>query len=428
MTWQIAQVTARHVALAYLEGFACLGSACEDSCCGGWIVELDEAHHDRLRAQMAKDGELATFKARIKRSPAARASHRFAVINQHAGRCTFLEADRRCEIHRRHGEDLLPDGCAMYPRQVGRIGARIEVSASVSCPEIARRALLVDGATDLVPCDPAVAGRGVVAQEVAPDDPRPYVAAIDRVRATMFALFARRDHAMAARLFFVAHLADRIGDFLVDETDAIAPGRLDGVLAAYEDDATLAALARQLDTAQVPAELGPATVLQLVSERLRGPVPAVFRRLFTEVLRRLARDGGGVALAGDRIESASISPPALAAYLAGHRAARAARLGDRLELALENYARNWVMREWYVSAPDLATHVQRLLVRVAIARFLLLQDPRLDDAPELDALLVEVVYATARTFDHAPGPVHEATVRQLGEIPSVVAAVALLRV
>src|SRR5437868_2040932 len=34
----------------YLSRFRCIGGACEDTCCGHWRVELDDATRDRLAA------------------------------------------------------------------------------------------------------------------------------------------------------------------------------------------------------------------------------------------------------------------------------------------------------------------------------------------------------------------------------------------
>ena len=64
------------------------------------------------------------------------------------GRCAFLDDERRCEIHARSGADALWNACADYPRRAARTGDRLEISATLGCPEVARLALLGEATDD----------------------------------------------------------------------------------------------------------------------------------------------------------------------------------------------------------------------------------------------------------------------------------------
>jgi hypothetical protein len=62
------------------------------------------------------------------------------------------------------------------------------------------------------------------------------------------------------------------------------------------------------------------------------------------------------------------------------------------------------MRFTYAASYTLLEHLQRLLARVAVVRFLFVAHPGLAGVrgPALDALAVEVFHAAARGLDHHP--------------------------
>ena len=49
-----------------------------------------------------------------------------------------------CGVQRRHGESFLGDACFFYPRSARLLGGEASLTATLSCPEIARLALLED--------------------------------------------------------------------------------------------------------------------------------------------------------------------------------------------------------------------------------------------------------------------------------------------
>ena len=131
-----------------------------------------------------------------------------------------------------------------------------------------------------------------------------------------------------------------------------------------------------------------------------------------------------------------VSPEALWEAYQARRDVRAAALGERVDVWFQNYCKNWVMRDWYLFAPSLAQHVQNLLARVAVLRFLLLSDPRLVEALAItdgeararrcDALAVEVFYAFARTVEHSDAFLAAITA-SLEQFSTVAHAICLLR-
>lgn len=56
--------------------------------------------------------------------------------------CNMLTEDKWCQIQKELGEEALSVTCASYPRNLNKLDQIYELSARVSCPEVARLALL----------------------------------------------------------------------------------------------------------------------------------------------------------------------------------------------------------------------------------------------------------------------------------------------
>ncbi len=127
----------------YMQSFKCIGSACEDSCCVGWRVDID--HETYKKYQRVRDAELAPlFDQYVKRNRAANhevANYAKVKLLENTG-CPFLDEGMLCRIQVKRGEDYLSDVCTTYPRTVNIINEMLERSATMSCPEAARLALL----------------------------------------------------------------------------------------------------------------------------------------------------------------------------------------------------------------------------------------------------------------------------------------------
>lgn len=119
---------------AYYDRFRCLASACPDSCCQDWSVQVDEEAlalyrrlsgplGERLRSVLTReDGETV-----------------FAVEN---GRCPMWRGDGLCRIQAELGEQALCRVCREFPRIRHDFGDFAELQLELSCPEAARLILL----------------------------------------------------------------------------------------------------------------------------------------------------------------------------------------------------------------------------------------------------------------------------------------------
>ena len=125
---------------SYMMDFKCIAGACEETCCAGWYIAIDEVTYKKYKKvkqpEMKKrfEKELVTKKGA---SPECTAK-----IKLKNNRCAFLGKDNLCDIYRTLGEAYLSKTCTMYPRNTNDLGERVELSLALSCPEAARIVLL----------------------------------------------------------------------------------------------------------------------------------------------------------------------------------------------------------------------------------------------------------------------------------------------
>lgn len=114
----------------YYRAFRCIASACPDSCCKEWEVDVDDsaavfyrslpgALGDALRAVLrdTEDGTLMTIQD---------------------GRCPMWRQDGLCRIQAELGHEALCQVCREFPRLRHDYGNFTEYGLELSCPEAAR--------------------------------------------------------------------------------------------------------------------------------------------------------------------------------------------------------------------------------------------------------------------------------------------------
>jgi lysine-N-methylase len=211
----------------YSKGFRCIGPACEDSCCIGWSVTIDEETYDKYQAIPA--GPLRDL-IQINVAPQPPNADgtgvpRFAKVQMGADSlCPFLNAEKLCQIQVEYGEGYLSKICATYPRVVHRVDGLEEKALSLSCPEAARLVLLnpdlLGGAsaggyvlTWNEPCWDE-AGEDLGRQPGENGDAAPPPTPLNRffwpIREFVLTLLRNRDYALWQRLFLLGVFAKRL--------------------------------------------------------------------------------------------------------------------------------------------------------------------------------------------------------------------------
>ncbi len=355
----------------YMARFRCIGPACEAHCCQGWQIFIDRDNFSKLKKTLGKNpSDRDKFSRRVKRRRNNLDSgNAFAQIqlDRQTGVCPFLEESGLCEVHRRFGEELLSGTCRTYPRKPAQVHNRLELSASLSCPEIARLCLLApDGgeAEAVTPGSQPHAGLLMLGECL--DSADPYCRYIDQIREIIRQLLRATQYPLIARIFFIGYLANRTTPFfhrncqqsfseeqLAAEVDRIATTEmLDQLLAGY----------RGLDTTiDLP--------LDIVSSLLQAKSSAgLSAKFFREILGRFADDAPLSEVLEDYTR---------------RRDGISTLLPERINLYLQNYCENYLFSHLYSDAENLLEYLQGMCLRLSAICFLLFSHPR------LDALLAE---------------------------------------
>src|SRR3954463_9661286 len=87
--------------------FRCLADRCEDTCCVGLRVPVSEERLGRMREGVAGRPGAERVEANLLPSPKGPPAERAFIQMRSDGSCPFLDTERLCSLHRRHGEQAL---------------------------------------------------------------------------------------------------------------------------------------------------------------------------------------------------------------------------------------------------------------------------------------------------------------------------------
>lgn len=121
----------RYIFPHYFNDFCCVAAECQDTCCAGWKIMIDDTSLERYQNLKGEFGEQVRQNINWKKRS----------FCQHQGRCAFLNDDNLCEMHLVAGEGMLCDTCTNYPRHMEEYEGLREGSLSLSCIEAAKMIL-----------------------------------------------------------------------------------------------------------------------------------------------------------------------------------------------------------------------------------------------------------------------------------------------
>lgn len=176
----------------YYREFRCAGSACPDTCCGGWEIRLDRETRETYR-KLQREG--FDFRG------AADLRHGRLIMKDNA--CPLLEQGL-CRIHRDLGEEYLCHTCRRYPRHAEDYGRLHELSLSLSCPEAAR--LILTGSRESGKLKTAARRAGKVKRGLR-DWEEALLFELLKARELMFSLLEMGERPLAHRLAMILALS-----------------------------------------------------------------------------------------------------------------------------------------------------------------------------------------------------------------------------
>ena len=125
----------------YMLTFKCIGSACTDTCCAGWDINIDEDTYKKYTNCTGELKELVQGKFRENKNSDDYLNKGFMILKEH-NKCPFLNDNLLCDIHGGVGEENLCITCKRFPRVYNIIDDIYEKSGLASCPEICTKAFL----------------------------------------------------------------------------------------------------------------------------------------------------------------------------------------------------------------------------------------------------------------------------------------------
>lgn len=113
----------------YYKEFQCTADQCEDTCCAGWQIVIDEKS---LRKYKNVRGKF------LPRMLCSVNWFTKTFRQDKEKRCAFLNEENLCDLYTCQGPDSLCKTCRLYPRHIEEFEGLREISLSVSCPEVAK--------------------------------------------------------------------------------------------------------------------------------------------------------------------------------------------------------------------------------------------------------------------------------------------------
>ena len=178
----------------YYKEFKCTADKCEDTCCAGWQIVIDDKALNKYKKVRGK------FMGRMLGS----VNWKDGTFRQDKEkRCAFLNENNLCDLYIHLGEKSLCRTCKMYPRHIEEFEGTREITLSVSCPEVAR--ILMERKT---PVKFLEYEKESLADDEEYDDFDPFLFSIlQDARSEMIAILQNRELPLSERVLLVIGMA-----------------------------------------------------------------------------------------------------------------------------------------------------------------------------------------------------------------------------
>ena len=374
----------------YMRRFMCIGSQCEDTCCFGWRVNIDRATYRKYRR--VTDPELRQeLDSCIKRNRSQPGEQNYARIKMDRGKaCPFLNEESLCRIQLRLGEEFLSDICVTYPRVANLVNNVLEKSATMSCPEAARLALLNPEEMEFDELVEPVETRNIINRQI---DTHGLAVAkraeryFWELRIFTIQVLQNRNYFLAERLIVLGMFYQRVQNQIdagqVEEIPRII-ARYTNLIAGDELRAELAAIPAQVTIQmQLMKELADERMVKGVSSRTYLECFAQFL-LGVQYTEEATVDE--VAARYQEAEATYYRP-----FMAGH------------EYILENYLVNYVFKNLFPlgGGKNLFDNYVMMVVHYALIKMPLIGMAAFNRGLT-EEVVIKLIYSFARAVEHNP--------------------------
>jgi len=388
------------VALPYIEKFQCLGSNCSDSCCVGWDVRVDRTTYQKLQHVMQESPEeRRRMMASVEVLKTDTQDDVFAHFRLDAGgRCSFLDDDELCHIHKNYGQECLSSTCAFYPRVFSYVRDTMEVVGTLSCPEMARLCLQDTHGFDLVEFDINALPRlhdWPVSRVLLSDQDNAYEQLMPEIRSIFLDVFRNEQFPLLFRMFLQACFAHELDKLYASPGDGPISESITRIVEQTFNTDAVESLYRDFQSQEAEYSLAMTLVYTTLKARYDQGGDSRFQQILAGLFRKHGFQAADEEVQGmiERFHERSSALPQ-----AFH---------DRLQHYLTRYCMNHLYREWYTGFPTIISYQHMLIVRVLSLEFITIMDSRLDPVLDdeirsvetLDHIIVDIIYSYAKAID-----------------------------
>lgn len=218
---------------SYYDRFHCIGSACSDTCCANWEIEVDEESAGRYAALTGVIGE------RMKHNLVIEENEAYFAMNE-TRRCPFLNRENLCDLILECGEEILCDICREHPRHYEWFGDYTEVGLGLCCEEAER--LLLTQEEPLTFQVEESEGETEAEIEDQTEDQSSYINLFLKARETAYSIVQNREMKVEDRLILLLQYGEELQESLdLDELDAMEQSA-----AIYQNQASALAAWKQM--------------------------------------------------------------------------------------------------------------------------------------------------------------------------------------
>lgn len=197
----------------YYEKFSCIAGQCEDTCCAGWEIDIDDKSYEYYKNLPGEFGERIrnNIKEYSFQEEDVYESHGFLLKENK--RCPFLNDQNLCDIIIALGEDAICDVCTDTPRNYLEYGGTREISLSPSCAEAGR---LLFGSDEKI-----VIVEKEVDEEYGLEETQSemvWAKAIKRARDFAIGILQNREKTIEERIFLFLLYAEKVQSEIIENT------------------------------------------------------------------------------------------------------------------------------------------------------------------------------------------------------------------
>lgn len=369
----------------YIQEFSCIGSACEDTCCAGWQVTVDEQTYKKYK-------KVKNYKFRsqldenVIRNRSNPTEDNVAKMKMNQSRCSFLNEDNLCNIQLNLGEEHLCNTCAIYPRRVNQINGVIERSLTVSCPEAARLILLNENGISFDQFHESPSNRDVTRaivhtnKELASN----WIDYFDEYRYVTIFILQSRNYTLEERLLILGLLYNELQECVDNDQIIKIPDILGEYITSVENNALQGAFDN------IPNRL---------DVQLRLSRELVVVRLKYQITSSRYLECSGEMMSGLRIEKDVSDEKILENYTSSYEKYYAPFMLQH-EYMLENYLVNYVFKNMMpLNSNSLFESYTRMILHYSLIKIHLIGMANYHQTLTKD-LVIKLVQSLSKTFEH----------------------------